>query len=43
MSLVYFVAKKDRTQRIVQDYQYINQWMIKIDIYYFLSQIYWIE
>jgi len=24
-SLVYFVAKKDRKKRMVQDYQYINQ------------------
>ena len=28
-SLVHFVAKKDSTQRIVQDYQHLNQWMIK--------------
>ena len=27
--LVYFVAKKNRTQRIVQDYCHINQWTIK--------------
>jgi len=26
---VHFIAKKDGTQRMVQDYQYINQWMIK--------------
>jgi len=26
---VHFVAKKDGTQRMVQDYQHINQWMIK--------------
>jgi len=26
---VYFVAKKDGTWRIVQDYQHINQWTIK--------------
>jgi len=26
---VYFVAKKDRTQRIMQDYRNINQWTIK--------------
>jgi len=28
-SPVYFIAKKDSIQRMVQDYQYINQWMIK--------------
>jgi len=28
-SPVYFVAKKDGTQRMVQDYQRINQWTIK--------------
>ena len=28
-SPVHFVAKKDDTWRMVQDYQYINQWMIK--------------
>ena len=26
---VHFVAKKDGTQRMVQDYQHINQWIIK--------------
>ena len=29
MSPVHFVAKKDSTQRMVQDYQHINQWTIK--------------
>ena len=28
-SPVYFVAKKDGTWRMVQDYQHVNQWMIK--------------
>ena len=28
-SPVYFVAKKDGTRRMVQDYQHINQWTIK--------------
>jgi len=28
-SLVHFVAKKDGTRRMVQDYQHINQWTIK--------------
>ena len=28
-SLVHFVAKKDGIWRIVQDYQHLNQWMIK--------------
>jgi len=29
MSPVHFVTKKNSTQRIVQDYQHINQWTIK--------------
>jgi len=29
ISPVYFIAKKDGTRRMVQDYQHINQWMIK--------------
>ena len=29
ISLVFFVPKKDRKKRIVQDYQYLNSWMIK--------------
>jgi len=29
MSPVHFVAKKDSTGRMVQDYQHINQWTIK--------------
>jgi len=29
MSPVHFVAKKDGTQRMVQDYRHINQWTIK--------------
>jgi len=29
MSPVHFVAKKDGTRRMVQDYRHINQWMIK--------------
>jgi len=29
MSPVHFVAKKNSTQRMVQDYQHINQWTIK--------------
>ena len=28
-SPVHFVAKKDGIRRMVQDYYYINQWMIK--------------
>ena len=28
-SLVFFVPKKDRKKRIVQDYQYLNSWTIK--------------
>ena len=28
-SLVFFVPKKDEKKRIVQDYQYLNSWMIK--------------
>ena len=26
---VFFVSKKDGRKRIVQDYQYLNSWMIK--------------
>jgi len=29
MSLVFFVPKKDGKKRIVQDYKYLNSWMIK--------------
>jgi len=29
MSLVFFVPKKDRKKRMVQDYQYLNSWTIK--------------
>ena len=29
MSLVFFVLKKDRKKKMVQDYQYLNSWMIK--------------
>ena len=29
MSPVHFVAKKNSTQRMVQNYRYINQWTIK--------------
>ena len=29
MSLVFFVLKKDRKKRIVQDYRYLNSWTIK--------------
>jgi len=29
ISPVYFIAKKDGTRRMVQDYRHINQWMIK--------------
>ena len=28
-SPVHFIAKKDRKQRMVQDYRHINQWTIK--------------
>ena len=28
-SLVFFVPKKDRKKRMVQDYQYLNEWTIK--------------
>jgi len=28
-SPVYFMAKKDSTRRMVQDYQYVNQWTVK--------------
>jgi len=26
---IYFVAKKDGTRRMVQDYQHVNQWTVK--------------
>jgi len=26
---VFFVGKKDRRKRIVQDYQYLNEWTVK--------------
>ena len=29
MVLVFFVGKKDGKKRIVQDYQYLNEWMVK--------------
>jgi len=29
MALVFFVGKKDGKKRMVQDYQYLNEWMIK--------------
>ena len=29
MSLVFFVPKKDGKKRMVQDYQYLNSWMVK--------------
>ena len=29
MALVFFVGKKNRKKRLVQDYQYLNEWTIK--------------
>jgi len=29
MALVFFVGKKDGKKRMVQDYQYLNEWTIK--------------
>jgi len=29
MALVFFVEKKDRKKRMVQDYQYLNEWTVK--------------
>jgi len=29
MALVFFVGKKDGKKRIVQDYRYLNEWMVK--------------
>ena len=29
ISLVFFVPKKDRKKRMVQNYQYLNSWMVK--------------
>ena len=28
-ALVFFVGKKDRKKRIMQDYQYLNEWTVK--------------
>ena len=37
MALVFFVGKKDRKKWMVQDYRYLNEWMIKNN--YLLSLI----
>ena len=29
MALVFFIGKKDGKKRMVQDYQYLNEWTIK--------------
>jgi len=29
MALVFFVGKKDRKKRMIQDYQYLNEWAVK--------------
>jgi len=29
MAPVFFVRKKDRKNRMVQDYRYLNEWMVK--------------
>jgi len=29
MALVFFVGKKDRKKRMVQNYRYLNKWTIK--------------
>ena len=29
MAPVFFIGKKDRKKRMVQDYQYLNEWMVK--------------
>ena len=29
MALVFFIGKKNRRKRIVQDYQYLNEWTVK--------------
>jgi len=29
MALVFFVRKKNRKKRMVQDYRYLNEWTIK--------------
>ena len=36
ISPVHFVAKKDSKRRMVQDYHYINQWMVKNEYPLFL-------
>jgi len=29
MTLVFFIGKKDRKKWMIQDYQYLNKWMVK--------------
>ena len=29
MALVFFIGKKDRKKWMVQDYRYLNEWMVK--------------
>ena len=29
MAPVFFMGKKDRKKRMVQDYQYLNEWIVK--------------
>ena len=31
MVFVFFVGKKNRKKRMIQDYQYLNEWMVKND------------
>ena len=31
MAFVFFVGKKNRKKRMIQDYQYLNEWMVKND------------
>jgi len=34
MALVFFVSKKDGKKQMVQDYRYLNEWIVKIIILY---------
>ena len=31
IAFVFFVGKKNRKKRMIQDYQYLNEWMVKND------------
>jgi len=39
IALVFFVGKKDGKKRMVQDYQYLNEWTVKTITHYHLFQM----